>query len=171
MPLLALRATPQSGAGVGRKGATIIGIQRSGSNWTFTVLVFNDHAVKDWSVPYFSYGRPPSSVSGFGLVVRDAAGGVTYNSNYPPMNLTPGGVTAFIPMSKIEYQENFIWDTEEQREYIAYQYTTSVFWVDGTNVVTYGADIATGLASVPPSLGYENFGYDQGFIVVNVANQ
>lgn len=169
MPLLAIRATPQTG--VGRKGATVIGISRSGQNWTFTILVFNDYATKDWSIQYFHYARPPNTLSGFGLVVKDSTGLVTYNSNYPAMNLSAGGTRAFVAMSLVNYSENPIWDTEEQREVISYGYSTTVYWVDGANVVTYVADIETGEALSPPSLGYENFGYDQGFLSINVTNQ
>ncbi len=169
MPMLALRVVAPSS---GRKGATIIGTEKVGSNWTFTVLVYNN-AGSDFSVGYWVYDVP-AQPSGWGLALWNANGDPVYNYGAPILDLRTGAMNAFLASSRIDYQENVNWDTIEQLSVIDYVYTASIYWctaVSGGAVTGESVTLIGGRDFQPPNYGYENYGYDGGVLACEVSGQ
>jgi hypothetical protein len=65
--------------------ASIKSTTQSGSSWTFEIRTEPD--AKDHAITYYVFDTVLSDASGVGLIVRDAAGNITYSSNLKPMRM------------------------------------------------------------------------------------
>lgn len=65
----------------------ITSMERSGNSYTYTFRVFLYSA--GWQIEWWIFDLPPSdsSAGGWGIMFWDAAGRVTFNSDYPPMKM------------------------------------------------------------------------------------
>ena len=83
MPVIALRLPANR-----LMAASHIGTNLSGSTWTFRIAVVNmpGGSALPYTFDYYIFDRPPQApASGFvGIVVNDANGSTTFNSQYPP---------------------------------------------------------------------------------------
>ena len=112
-PIVALRVTEAN------QYTGVIAVTRSGNVWTFRILVIGQ-ATNSFQFQYWIFDRPSApSVSGFGLIVRDAANRVVFNSNDPvirvvgqaPGDYGAGRTYAFAYSSVINYFHEIVDNT------------------------------------------------------------
>lgn len=122
-PILAIRTSKPS---QGDRGFEISFISRSGNTWTFTVLIWSQFgATVGWPFDWYLYDVPYNTVlPDFGLVIRDAQGRITLNSNHPPArptNTYTGISVVGINIGKLVINESPYWDTTQQVERIDWE--------------------------------------------------
>lgn len=95
--------------------SSVLSTVRSGSNWTFRVLVTSK--TTDFSFNYYIFDNPPQTSLGYGLEVRNSAGQIVFSSNYgvskithvdpiSPLSLTPGRTYAWVHTGYIYKDES-----------------------------------------------------------------
>jgi hypothetical protein len=115
-PLLAISVDKPAS---GDKGFQIIKVERTGSTWSYTILIWTNAGV-DFSFRWYLFDIPYGTTpSGYGLATWDAMGRCTFNSAYPPArvasSMTSGRVYAATGYGRLDYQENFDWDSVEMQ--------------------------------------------------------
>lgn len=117
-PFLAIRVTKPA---QGDRGFQIADIARSGNTWTFSVLIWSQYGVDvGWPFNWYLYDVPYNTTPpDFGLVIRDAQGRMTLNSNHPPArptNTYTGKTVAGLNVDRLIINESWWWDTTAQVE-------------------------------------------------------
>lgn len=176
MPMVALRVLRNRSDPSGwMRGATIINTTRSGNDWTFTILIY-DNANLNYKFDYWVYDKPPAGLpSGWGIWLGNGPGNTTLLNGQPILDLSSGATNAFVAYSGISYQENYVFDTNEMRDIVYYTYDAAIYWVwneANGQVEGTGRQIIGGAQwGQPPNFGYENYGAGTDVLPVNVTGQ
>lgn len=113
VPIVAVRVTEAN------QYAGVIAVTRSGNVWTFRVLVMGQ-ATNSFQFQYWIFDRPSAPTSsGLGLIVKDGANRVVFNSNDPvirvvgqgPGDYGSGRIYAFAYSSVINYFHEIVDNT------------------------------------------------------------
>lgn len=176
MPLVALRVTRNPANPNQGRGATIIQTTRSGNTWTFTILVYNN-LQNDYSFQYWVYDKPPAGIpTGWGIWLGNGPGNTNFLNGSPILDFSAGTTHAFLAASGVDYQENYVFDTNTLQDIYYYSYTANIYWCwegSGGQATGAGTQIIGGAQyGQPPNYGYESAGGGgNDFIQVNVTGQ
>ena len=169
-PVIALRKMKVA---TGQQGIALLNVSRSGSNWTFKIVVVDTNEA-DFSFTYYSFGSPSAS-SGVGLDVYSESGEVVFSAASPVMrpvsSMSSGNSYAVFSTSKMNYFESVSFDTNLMVDIYTSDYEIQVHAISGTSLISTDVNIYHSQGFQPPNLGYENYGTYQEPILIKTTNQ
>lgn len=168
-PVVAVRKDKSA---TGSQGATILTVTRSGSTWTFTIVVVDTNEV-DFTFTYYAFGAPSSS-GGAGLDVYSEGGSLVFSSSAPvmrPVSSVGSGSYAVFATSKMNYFESVDFDTTLMVDIYTSDYEIQVHAIGSGGLISSDVNIFHAQGFQPANLGYENFGTYQEPLIIKTTNQ